>query len=217
VTRRPLDAAEDRAAPRDEVEREVGVEPDRVDVEGAADQLAERLDRRGERDFRIVVAAALAGAALGEERLLAEAIAREPERARRAVEKRDRVHPVDPLQQPVHPPRDEAVREDLRVAARLEREALRFELAAQRFVVVDLAVLEGDHLAVAREERLVAARDIDHREAAHRERDVALAEVAGAVGAAGVHPFVRREQSRPGCRPTVRRDETEDAAHAKTW
>jgi hypothetical protein len=199
------DVAEDRAAAGDVVECQVVVDRARVDFEVRAGQRAQRVDRRrvGERAAR----------RRDEERLLAEAVAREPEDALAPVVDREREHPVDALEQTAHSPCVEALREDLGVAVRSEADAAIGELALELAVVVDLAVLEGDHLAVAREERLRAAGDVDHREASHREADVAVEVLAGAVGAARVHPLVGGAQARAIDGAAVGHDLAEDPAH----
>ena len=61
--------------------------------------------------------------------------------------------------------------------------ALSLELPAQLLVVVDLTVEHEREVAIVGVERLVAGRDVDDREAAHPDR-----EVAADVGALAVRP-----------------------------
>jgi hypothetical protein len=72
----------------------------------------------------------------------------------------------------------------LRVAARLEDVAAALELATQLGIVVDLAVLDDDARSVLVLDRLVAAREVDDRQAPRAERDGAVGVRAAAVGTA---------------------------------
>ena len=125
------------------------------------------------------------------ERLLAEAVAREVQHSRIAVDDRDRIHAIDAAEQAVDSPPVEALRQDLGVALRREDAPRAFELAAERAIVVDLAVLKREDAPAARCERLVARREIDDGEASHAERDARLEVRSLAVGAAMAD---RREQ-----------------------
>ena len=76
------------------------------------------------------------------------------------------------------------MREHLGVAVRAKPVAGALELAAQLLVVVDLAVLDDGDRAVLVRERLVARLEVDDREPARGEADVAVDERAVGVGAA---------------------------------
>ena len=87
------------------------------------------------------------------------------------------------------------------------------ELVAQLGVVVDLAVLDDDDAAVLVRDRLVAAGEVDDREAPRAERDLAVDVLAAAVGAAvdelGAHRAKRLDVGVPvGARDPA------DPAHA---
>src|SRR6185312_17172355 len=82
-----------------------------------------------------------------EQRLLAEAIAPEQQRARLGVPQRDPEHAVEPREDAVAP-RLVAVDDDLGVRVRVEAVPEPLELAAQLAVVVDLAVEDALHRLV---------------------------------------------------------------------
>ena len=89
---------------------------------------------------------------------------------------------------------------------------LRSSSRAQRAIVVDLAVLEGEHVPAARAQRLVAGREVDDGEPAHAHRDARLdvhpLAVRPAMADRGEH---RAQDVRAG---RVRRvDDAGDAAH----
>ena len=84
------------------------------------------------------------------------------------------------------------VREDLRVAPARELMPVRQERAADLVVVVQLAVLHGHDRRVLAEYGLVAALDIDDRQAAHAERDPGVRERAAIVRPAMRHHIGHR-------------------------
>ena len=89
-----------------------------------------------------------------------------------------------------------------------------FELAAQRTVVVDLAVLEREDAAAARGEGLIARREIDDGQPSHAERDARLEVRSLAVGPAMTDRFEHRAQERRRRRlPQV--EDSGDAAHGR--
>ena len=105
------------------------------------------------------------------------------------------------------------VDEHLGVALRRELVPGALEPLAQLAVVVDLAVVDDLDAAVLVADRLVAAREVDDRQAPRRKRDAALDERAGAVGAA-VHERVvhRLDDARVDGR-AVERQQAADATH----
>src|SRR5258708_29666580 len=115
--------------------------------------------------------------------LLAEPITAEDERAGAAVPDRDSEHAAKPLEE-VDPPLLVRVREDLRVVARGQPVALRDQLRAERFEVVELAVLDRNDVAGLIEHRLMAVLEIDDREPAHANRPVTPRLQALVVGSA---------------------------------
>ena len=117
------------------------------------------------------------------ERLLAEAVAGEEQPALAAVVDREREHPVRPLEHPDAVLRVEG-EQHLGVRVRPERIAALEELGAELDVVVELAVVGDPELPVRRAQRLVAALDVDDRQAPVAETDVAEDLGAAIVGAA---------------------------------
>ncbi len=149
-----------------------------------------------------------------EKRLFAEAVAREMQDARIAIEDRQCVHAVDALEEPADSPAVVALCEHLGVARRGERRSSAFELATQRTIVVDLAILEREHAPVARGERLPSRFEIDYGEPAHAHRDPRLDVHAFAIGAAHAHRVEHRAQDALGV-PRMRIDQSGDAAHGR--
>ena len=142
------------------------------------------------------------------QRLDPQAVAREHAAARPGVPHRDGVLAVQALAQ-LRAVRLVEMRQDLGVAARAEAVAVGLQLAAQRVVVVDLAVLGAPHAALLVGQRLVAARDVDDAAAggrrARRRRRArsprrpargarSPRSCAGAHGAPAALPSVRRWQ-----------------------
>ena len=87
------------------------------------------------------------------------------------------------------------------------------EPRAQLAVVVDLAVLDDLDAAVLVADRLVAALEVDDREAPRGERDRLLDEHARAVGPAVDERGVHRLHDRRVDGRAVERHEAADAAH----
>jgi len=92
--------------------------------------------------------------------------------------------------------------------------AARLELAAQLFVVVDLAVEHRVDGAVFVRDRLVTSAQVDDAQAPHAEADLRREEVALIVGAAVGHRGAHRAQvvHRDG-RGAVEAEDSGDAAH----
>ena len=204
VGRRQLgDAFEHRPRAGDEAQRQVLVERLEVGLRRLGERGQDRLDLRGEEE------AAAVGAE--EERLLAEAVAGEEEPAPAAVPDGEGEHAAQ-LVDDVLAALLVEVEDDLGVARRLEAVAAPLEVAAQLAMVVDLAVENDPRRAVLVPHRLVAAREIDDRQAPHGEADLAhdhLALVVGtAVGDRRVHPAERLALDPVGVPFTA------DAAHA---
>ena len=199
------DAPQDRGVPRDVVDAQIPVESLHVDrgVHPGKRRQAQEVGAVGEAGTRAGVI----------ERLLAEAVACQVEDTPLPVEDRDSVHAVQPLQQTFHAPAREAVGEGLRVARGLEPASLGLQLPAKVGVVVDLAVLEGDHLPVLALQRLPSVLEIDHGEPAHRHGDASLAEVAAPVRAALVHEVPQAGEGRRGHALHLGVDPAEDPAH----
>jgi hypothetical protein len=154
------------------------------------------------------------------QRLLAEAIAGQGQRAIARVPHREREHPAQARQRGGHAPGLDRRQQDLGVGAAAEPRAASGQLGAQLAVVVDLAV-EGDRqVARGRGHRLVAGRrQIDDCQAAEAQANRAVGPRAAVVGAA------RRERRghRAGQGLTARAihavgvDEAGDAAHRAWW
>ena len=117
------------------------------------------------------------------ERLDAQVIARKEELAAAAVPQSEREHAGDALEEP-RPPRLPAVDQDLAVALRGKEMPRVGELAPQRAEIVDLAVEHDGDRAVGRDERLPAAREIDHRQPAKAEARGSVEVEALVVGTA---------------------------------
>ena len=158
--RQLADVAEDRVRRGDRVEREERLE--RVGVDLAARQGAQ-LGREAQLAADVAVV----------ERLDPVAVAREDEAAARRVPDRDGEHPAQPLGEAGAVLLVE-MDERLGVGVGAEGVAGARELVAQLGVVVDLAVLDDDDGAVLVRDRLVAAGEVDDREAPRAERDLAV-------------------------------------------
>src|SRR5688572_26387233 len=108
------------------------------------------------------------------DRLLAEAVPREQQRAGPTIPDRDGEHAVK-LRHERFPPLIPAVWQDLGVAPRREPVAEPGQLVPQLTEVVDLAVLHGDDTAGLLGHRLMAKGEVDDRETASTEHAVAVA------------------------------------------
>ena len=109
------------------------------------------------------------------ERLDAEPVAHQRQRALAAVPQRDREHADQPVQRRLDAERGESLPASPRCRnGRGTRRRAR-QRRPQFLVVVDLAVVDDDEAAVGRDHRLMAGRrQIDDRETAMRERDAGL-------------------------------------------
>ena len=192
------DVAEDRVRGRNRVEGEKRLESVEVDV--AARERAE-LRRELERAARVAVI----------ERLDAVAVAGEHEAPPLRVPERNREHAAQAprelgavllVEMQVH----------LRVAVGAKHVALSLELAAQLGVVVDLPVLDDGARPVLVRDRLVAAGEVDDREAPRGETDGAVDVLAAAVRAAMDEQRAHRREPVDVGGAASRRDST-DPAH----
>jgi hypothetical protein len=105
------------------------------------------------------------------------------------------------------------VDENLGVALRRKPVAAALQRGAQLAVVVDLAVLDDLDRAVFVPDRLVAALEVDDREAPDGERDGPVDERAVAVGPPVAKRLAHwRERRRVDC-TAVEREESTDPAH----
>src|SRR5262249_10273207 len=94
-------------------------------------------------------------------------------------------------------PRFPAVHDHFGVGLRAKHMAEGLELRNQFLIVVDLAVEDDDDGAVLVEERLLAGRDVDDREASMAERDARLEVLAVRVGSAMGLRVVHAPEDRP--------------------
>ncbi len=108
------------------------------------------------------------------------------------------------------------VQDGFGVAAGAELPAARDQLGRQLDVVEDLAVERDPDIAVGRGERLLAAREVDDREASVAERRALVEVDAGCIGPAMAHGLdhalehgARRQRAR------LEGDEAGDATHGK--
>src|SRR5206468_9085828 len=155
------------------------------------------------------------GAARVEERLEPGAVPGDAEPAGRAVPDRQREHAVQPPD--VDGPAVLVEMDDrLAVARGLEAMAARFELRAERAIVVDLAVAHHPHRAGLVHQRLRAAGHVNDGEPAVSERrlagdPVSLA-VRPALGEGGRHAA----HQLAGVGTTVKADQACDSTHGTT-
>ena len=147
-----------------------------------------------------------------DERLLAEAVAREHESAPVGVPEREREHPVEPFDEP-RPIFLVEMRQDGRVAAAAHLMAACRELLPELGKVVELAVEDRDDRAGLVRDGLVAELGIDHLEplmAEHaRSKRIGRALVGAAMADARPHPVDERL-----LRLICRGIESADPAHA---
>jgi hypothetical protein len=202
--RQLLDAAEGRAA-RHVLQGEVGVERSRIELARDAGEAEQRLHLRGERDRPV-------RQARPEERLLADAVAREDEPLAAGIPQREREHAAEPLDEV-----DAVLLVQVRDHRRVARAAhlVTGQLAAQLAEVVELAVEDGGHVARLIRHRLAARRQVDHlqapvpEDAAAELVDAAL--VWPAVDERGVHTL---DERRVGA--ARGREQSADPAHRRS-
>ena len=209
--RQLADALVDRARRRDVA---VAHEPDQ---RGAIDRRVELRVRAQRLQLRAEHERAAAAQPAEVQRLLAKPIARQGQRAFVGVPHREREHAAQPRQRGLDAPALDRRDDDLGVAASAEAHAGAGQLAAQRAVVVDLAVEHQREAPRRRVHRLVAVRrQIDDRQPPEAEPDVAVGPRAVVVGAA--RDQRRRHRARQdlavGARASCYVDEAGDAAHA---
>ncbi len=138
---------------------------DRIDLGPEVGQRPKRLQFAGEQQPSAVVGPV--------QRLLAQAIASERERAAGGVPRSEREHAVRLEQRALDAPRIDRFDQGLGVAVPAEANAMRLELSPDGAVVVDLAVV-GDHPATRRAVHRLRPEwaQIDDRETAMAECDV---------------------------------------------
>jgi hypothetical protein len=201
------DLLERRHRIRDVAEREV--RRDRLGVELRVHEAARQhaLQLRAEDDHvvreRVV------------ERLDAQPVAHEHTAAALAVPDREREHAAQAVRQRRAVLLVE-VREDLGVAAAAEHVAAIPQPLAQRGVVVDLTVLRRPDATALVRERLVAALDVDDREAPGAERAAVGRDEARVVGPAVLHDVGHRPQDvlgQGGCCASVQAEGAGDSTH----
>ena len=195
------DPGTDRLGRRDVAEREIAAQGLGVEVLAGRGQ---RLALRRE--------AQLLAQARVEERLDAEAVAGQQQRARAAVPGGEGEHPPQPREH-LRAVAAEELEQHLGVAGSAQLEAVGLELGAQLAVVVDLAVEDDPAGAVVRRHRLVARRrGVDDRQAPRAQRDVVVRQHALAVGAA-VGEQARRFADPIGVGTAGEVDRPDDSAH----
>ena len=207
VGRRELADARERRALREVRPRREGLdEAGRVELAAPlrVPQQRLRLGREAE------VAAELGD----EERPDAEPVAREEELFLLTIPDGEREVSVQALQA-VRAPLGVRVRDHAGVGGGREAVAERLELLRQLDVVVDLAVLHHPVAARLVGERLVAAREVDDREAGVDHPEAAVQVEARAVRAAVVELARHREQEAPRGFPVHARICPREAAHGR--
>jgi hypothetical protein len=198
--------AVDRQRRRNPVQREVGLDRVEVDRSREARLRDERLELRGPRQHAADVPPV--------QGLDPEAVATHDEPPARRVPQGEGEHAAQA------PGEREPVLlvemdEDLGVAVvGAEPMPLGLELATQLGVVVDLAVVDDDHLAGLVGDRLLAAGQVDDRQAAHGQPDPVGAPDARAVRPAVHERLVHGLERRPLDRATSQVGDAADAAHA---
>src|SRR5262249_7431677 len=111
----------------------------------------------------------------------AERVARHEQSAPAAVPQRKAEHAFEPAQE-IIAPLLVAVNQHPAVATRTEAVAGGDELFAQHLEVVDLAIADGNDVAVLAGERLVTTGHIDDGQSTHAEQQGTVAERAGIIG-----------------------------------
>ena len=149
------------------------------------------------------------------ERLDAHAVAREDEPAQAAVPEGDPEHAAQ-MAHELRPVLLVEVHDRLRIAVRAEAMPPRLEPRAQLAEVVDLAVEDGADRAVLVRDRLMAALDVDDREAADPERGARPDPPASLIGAAmdDRRRHLRELRLVEGPARRVDRCESADSAHS---
>ena len=149
------------------------------------------------------------------QRLDAEPVAPDQQAAAAGVPQREVEHAVQAMHESVALGLVQ-MDQDLAVGAGLEARALGLQLGAQLAVVVDLAIADQPDRVVGIAQRLVAAAQVDDRQAAHRDAAGAVDVHAFVVGAAVAREVAHRRQQCRRDRPAVEVDESVDAAHGET-
>ena len=147
-----------------------------------------------------------------EQRLDAEPVARDQERAAPRIPQREREHPTQALEAADAELLVE-MDDDLDVAAAREDVALALELGAQRLEVVDLTVAHHPHRAVFVGDRLVAGGEVDDRQTAHAETYSGRAPEAFVVGAPMLDRIGHQAQLVDRDGSTVEANDARDSAH----
>ena len=158
-------ARHDRAGTRDVAEHEESIDRGRVELAQLRLSLKERRQFGGKQQ--------LAVALVHEQRLLAEAVARQEQASAGLVPESEGEHALQRVDQRVAELLVQ-VHEHLGVAARGEAMTARGQILAQARVVVDLAVEDHPNRAVLVAERLVPALDVHDRQTPDPDRDAGV-------------------------------------------
>ena len=203
--RQLANAAQDRTRRRHVLVREVQRQARQIELTRHVGMFQERAQLRTEHELirqeRVV------------ERLDAEPVPRQHQRARRPVPEREREHAFEPVQ---HADAEllVAVDDHLGVGTRRERVSVRPELRGQLTIVVDLAVVDDPDATVLAGHGLMPGREVDDLKASHAESRRTIDEKALVVRAAMVdaigHPL---EHGAVGDAIRARQDVADDAAH----
>jgi hypothetical protein len=149
------------------------------------------------------------------QRLDGEPIPGEEQRVAVPIPQRKGEHSAEALDA-VLAPRLPRMDDDLGIALGAEHMAERHQLRNQLLVVVDLAVVDHDHRAVLVEQRLLAGRHVDDREAPVAQAQAWLDVDAAFVGSAMVLRLVHAMQDRAvDLALAARVKDARDAAHAQ--
>jgi hypothetical protein len=206
--RQLVSRAVDRSRIRHVAEREVVFDRRRIDLERQAAMGQQRLQLRAEHELTVAQVGVV-------KRLDAEAVAREEQRLLALVPDGEREHAAQALHAGLAPGLP-GVDDDLGVAAGAEHVPERRQLGHQLPVVVDLAVVDDDHGAIGVEQRLLAALEVDDRQALVAERDPGCAVRAGLVGTPVMLRRVHAEQGGSvEVTPAARIPDTHYPAHAE--
>ena len=203
--RQAVDSTQPGALARDVLEREIRVERGEVRLAPQRRQLQQRLQLRRERERPVAEARP-------QQRLLAEPVAREHEPSARRVPQRDREHAVEPLDE-ARPVLLVQVRDHRRVAAAAHLVTLLREVGAELREVVQLAVEDGDDVALLVRHRLVAELRVEHLQPLMAEDARAERVRRALVGAAVADPRAHGVDELRRW-PPRRRVESADPAHA---
>ena len=146
------------------------------------------------------------------QRLDPDAIARQEQSMLSAVMNAERIHPLEPVQQPADPPLPISMQHDFRIA-RCAELMCRRKLPSKQLVVVDLPVDRNDDSAVFAHERLACALgQIENAQSPVPDIDTGTGPIALLIGPPGCERAQCRVR-RPEWHATTRAYMTEQAAH----